>query len=95
MLGSLAFFDIEVDPDPILDRSIGRSERLGTGEEPAVMAFGVTNANTHVTRTARLQTIRRDPPRFFVIVRVQKRDMRVPRGVRVGSKPKRMILWQT
>src|SRR4029077_14077957 len=91
--GLLALLNIDVNPDPILHRSIGRSERLGTAEEPAVIAFGVTNANTHVTRRARLQIIRRGPPSFLLIVRMQKRDMRVPRCARVGSEPKRMILW--
>src|SRR6476620_7272347 len=73
-----ALLNIEVDPDPILQRSIGRAERLGTAEEPAVIALGVANANIHVTRRARLQIIRRDPARLFVIVRMQKGDMRVP-----------------
>ena len=55
--GLLAFFDIEVDPDPGEDRSVVPTERLRATEEPAVIAFGVTNARTHLTRTARLQTV--------------------------------------
>src|SRR5260221_4997914 len=93
-LGLLALLNIEVDPDPILHRSIGRSEGLGTGEEPAVIAFGVTNAKTHVTRTAGFQITRRGPPGLFVIVRMQKGEMRVPCGASDGSEPKRMIPWQ-
>src|SRR6202163_2171301 len=56
-LGLLALLNIEVNPDPILHCSIGRSERLDAAEEPAVMAFGVTNAKTHLARTACLQTV--------------------------------------
>jgi hypothetical protein len=40
-LGLPAFFDVEVDPDPIEERSVVPSESLGATEEPAVMAFGV------------------------------------------------------
>ena len=77
-LGLLALLDIEVDPDPILHRSIGRSERLGTAEEPAVIALSVANSTTRLSGAARPQIVRPDSPHFFVIVRMQKGDMRVP-----------------
>src|SRR5712692_10631818 len=93
-LGFLAFVDVEVDPDPILHCSIGRSERLGTAEEPAVIALSVPNSTTRLSGAARPQIVRPDSPHFFVIVRMQKGDMRVPRGARLGSEAKRMILWQ-
>src|SRR5712671_4644427 len=93
-LGFLAFVDVEVDPDPILHCSIGRSERLGTAEEPAVIASSVPNSTTRLSGAARRQIVRGDSPHFFVIVRMQKGDMRVPRGASDGSEPKRMILWQ-
>ena len=91
-LGLLVLFDIEVDPDPVLHRSIGRSERLGTAEEPAVIAFSVAKAKTHLTRKAGLQTIGPDSPRFLVIVRMEQGDMRVPRGTSVVAEAKRIIL---
>src|SRR6266850_1309088 len=93
-LGLLALLNIEVDPEPILHRSIGRSERLRTAEEPAVIALSVPNATTRLTGTARPQIVRPDSPHFFVIVRMQKGDMRVPRSARVGSEPKRVVLCQ-
>src|SRR6266404_3044828 len=93
-LGFLAFVDVEVDPDPILHCSIGRSERLGTAEEPAVVALSVPNSTTRLSGAARPQIVRPDSPHFFVIVRMQKGDMRVPRSASDGSEPKRMILWQ-
>jgi hypothetical protein len=55
-LSLLAFVDIEIDPYPIEERAVFPSERLRPTEEPAVMALSVTNAKTHLTRTARLQT---------------------------------------
>src|SRR5258705_4917248 len=93
-LGFLAFVDVEVDPDPILHCSIGRLERLGTAEEPVVIPLSVPNSTTRLSGAARPQIVRPDSPHFFVIVRMQKGDMRVPRSARVGSEPKRMILWQ-
>src|SRR5229473_3353378 len=93
-LGLLALLNIEVNPDPMLHRSIGRSEGLGTAEEPAVIALSVSNSTTRLSGAACPQIVRPDSPHFFVIVRMQKGDMRVPRGARVGSEPKRMIRWQ-
>src|ERR1700737_3467238 len=69
-LGLLALLNIEIDPDPILHRSIGRSERLGTAEEPAVIALSVPNSTTRLSGAARPQIVRRDSPHFFVIVRM-------------------------
>src|SRR6266446_4962569 len=94
-LGLLAFVDVEIDPDPILDRSIGRSERLDAAEEPAVIALSVPNSTTRLSRAARPQIVRPDSPHFFVIVRMQKGDMRIPRGACVDSEPKRVILRQS
>src|SRR5262249_23460819 len=51
-LGSLAFFDVDVEPDPVEDRSVVAAERLRATEEPAVIAIGVANAKTHLTRRA-------------------------------------------
>src|SRR5260221_1072820 len=93
-LGLLALLNIEVDPDPILHRSIGRSERLGAAEEPAVIALSVPNSPTRLSGAARPQIVRPDSPHFFVIVRMQKGEMRVPCGASDGSEPKRMIPWQ-
>ena len=56
-LDLLPFVDVEVDPDPIKDRSIISSKRLRPTEEPAVVAFAAANAKTHLSRTARTQTL--------------------------------------
>src|SRR5713101_6392750 len=93
-LGLLAFVDVEVDPDPVEDRSVVPTERLRATEEPAVIALSVPNSTTRLSGGARPQIVRPDSPHFFVIVRMQKGDMRVPRGASDGSEPKRMILWQ-
>ena len=53
----LAFFDIEVDPDPIEKRSVLRPKRLGTTEEPAIVTFSVTNPKTHLASAAGPQTL--------------------------------------
>src|SRR5258706_6229346 len=56
--GLLPFFDVEVNADPIEDRSVVRSKGLHAAEEPAVIAFGVTEARAHLASIARLQTLR-------------------------------------
>ena len=56
-LGLLAFFDVEVDPDPVEDRSVVPSKRFRATEEPAVVAFSVTNPKAHLTRAAGAQTV--------------------------------------
>src|SRR5258708_34425183 len=91
-LSLLALLTIEVDPDPILHRSIGRSERLSTAEEPAVIALSVPNSTTRLSCAARPQIVPPHSPHFFVVVRMQKGAMGGPRGACVGSEPKRMIL---
>src|SRR5712692_2299378 len=93
-LGLLAFVDVEVDPDPVEDRSVVSTERLRATEEPAVIALSVPNSTTRLSGAARPQIVRPDSPHFFVIVPMQKGDMRVPRSASDGSEPKRMILWQ-
>ena len=50
LLCLLAFFDVEVDADPIQERAVLRSQRLGPTEEPPVLALGVTDSKTHFTR---------------------------------------------
>src|SRR5207249_3148039 len=88
---SLAFLDIEVDSDPVEDRSVVRSKGLRAAEEPAVAAFSVTSPKTHFAWAASSQALRPDPPRLLMILWMEKGDMGVPgwRGVR--SIPKRMI----
>src|SRR5712671_3299839 len=93
-LGLLAFVDVEVDPDPVEDRSVVRTERLRAAEEPAVIALSVANSTTRLSGAAGPQIVRPDSPHFFMIVRMQKGDMRVPRSARDGSEPERMILRQ-
>src|SRR6266853_451509 len=93
-LGLLAFVHVEVDPDPVEDRSVIPTERLCATEEPAVIALSVPNATTRLSGAARPQIVRPDSPHCFVIVRMQKRDMRIPRGPRVGSEAQWMILRQ-
>src|SRR5258706_10587845 len=86
-LGLLAFVDVEVDPDPVEDRSVVPTERLRAAEEPAVIALSVPNSTTRLSGASCPQIVRPDSPHFFVIVRMQKRDMRIPRGPAVASKP--------
>src|SRR4029077_1986954 len=66
-LGLLALLNIEINPDPILHRSIGRSERLDSAEEPAVIALSVPNSTTRRSGASRPQIVRPDSPHFFVI----------------------------
>src|SRR6267154_1262377 len=94
-LGLLAFVNVEVDPEPVEDRSVVPTERLRATEEPAVIALSVPNSTTRLSRAARPQIVRPDSPHFFVIVRMQKGDMRIPRGACVDSEPKRVILRQS
>src|SRR6267143_4470022 len=51
----LTFFDVEVDPDPVEDRSVVRSKGLRATEEPAVPTFSVASPKLkfHV-RTSRI-----------------------------------------
>src|SRR5579864_5449304 len=51
-----AFFNLEVNPDPIQQSSIARPERFCATEEPAVPSFRVANSKTQLTGTARAQT---------------------------------------
>src|SRR5258707_10059057 len=43
-----AFFNLEVDPDPIQQSSVARPERLRATEEPAVPSFGVTTSKARL-----------------------------------------------
>ena len=52
----LAFFNLEVNPDPIQQSSIARPERFGATQEPAVPSFRVSNSKTQLTGAARAQT---------------------------------------
>src|SRR6266850_3533400 len=88
---SLAFLDIEVDSDPVEDRSVLRSKGLRAAEEPAVAAFSVTSPKTHFARAAGSQALRPDPPGLLMILWMEKGDMRVPCWRGVCSIPKRMI----
>jgi hypothetical protein len=53
----LTFFDVEANSDPVEDRSVVRSKGLHATEEPAVVAFSVTNPKTHLARAAGPQTL--------------------------------------
>src|SRR6266853_6703648 len=44
-----AFFNLEVNPDPIQQSSIARPVRFCATEEPAVSSFSVSNSKTHLT----------------------------------------------
>src|SRR6266567_5881436 len=48
-----AFFNLEVNPDPIQQSSIARPQRFGTTKEPAVPSFRVTNPKACLTGAAR------------------------------------------
>jgi hypothetical protein len=41
--------NVEVNPDPIQQSSIARSEGFGPTEEPALPTFSVTNSKSHLT----------------------------------------------
>src|SRR5712671_901664 len=74
-LGLLAFVDVDVDPDPVEDRSVVPAQRLRAAEEPAVIALSVPNSTTRLGGAARAQIVRPDSPHFFLIVRMQKGNM--------------------
>src|SRR5882762_9919259 len=52
-LRSFRFFNLEVNPDPIQQSPIARSERLCATEEPAVPSFSLTNSKAFLTGAAR------------------------------------------
>ena len=52
-LGSFAFFDVHIPPDPLQQRSIRSPNRFGATEEPPVPSFGVTHTKTHFTGATR------------------------------------------
>src|SRR5260221_7255617 len=54
-LGSLELFDVEVDPDPIQQRSVFRPERLCATEEPAVRSLRVSHSEPVFPRRPRRQ----------------------------------------
>src|SRR5882762_11991304 len=60
-LGSLELFDVEVDPDPIQQRSIARPERFGATEEPAIRSLSVAHSKTLFTRRGCCEHGRPDP----------------------------------
>src|SRR5580704_6637614 len=51
-LSLFAFFNLEVNSDPIQQSSIAHPERFGATEEPAVPTFSVTNAKACLTGAA-------------------------------------------
>src|SRR4029077_17700866 len=55
--GLLAFFDVEVDPDPVEDCSIVRSKRLRAIEKPAVATFSVASPKAPLARAPGPQTL--------------------------------------
>src|SRR6185503_5791953 len=56
-LGLFAFVDVEIDPDPVEDRSIAPAERLRAAEKPAVIALSVPNSATRLGGAARPQIV--------------------------------------
>jgi hypothetical protein len=52
-LGLLAFLYIEVDPYPIEQRSVARSNWLGATEKPSVSSLSVTHSEIQLTPSAR------------------------------------------
>jgi hypothetical protein len=55
--GLFAFFDIEVNPDPVEDRAVVRSKGLRATKEPAVAAFSIASSKAHLARAAGPQTL--------------------------------------
>src|SRR6516162_5776392 len=56
-LGLFPLFDVDIDSDPVEDRSVVSSKGLRAAEEPAVVALGVTHPKTHLTGAAGPQTV--------------------------------------
>jgi hypothetical protein len=69
-LGLLAFFDIEVNPNPAYERSIAGSQRFGSAQEPPVYPFLVTSSEGYLARASSAKTSRPDPASLFVIIGV-------------------------
>ncbi len=51
-LGLFAFFNVEINPDPIQQGSVRSPNRFGATEEPPVPSFGVMHAKTHLAGAA-------------------------------------------
>jgi hypothetical protein len=51
-LGLFAFFNVEINPDPIQQGSVRSPNGFGATEEPPVSSFGVTHAKTQRTGAA-------------------------------------------
>jgi hypothetical protein len=94
-LSSFAFFDVEIDPDPIQHRSGCVSDRFGPTEEPAVLSFGAAYPKTHLARTAGAQAFRPNPSCLITIIRMQESDVKVPLLTGARTETERMILGQT
>ena len=55
--GLLAFLDVEIDSDPVADRSLGSTQGLSATEEPSVGAFGVADTKAHLAGTSGSQAL--------------------------------------
>src|ERR1700756_1732687 len=48
LLGALRVVDLEIDADPLQERSIARSDGLGATEEPAVPSLTISNSKAQL-----------------------------------------------
>ena len=90
-LGPLLFVNVEINPNPKYQRSIARSQRLGSGTS------GIPPVNRELeTQPSPALPVRRqlepDFTRFIMIIGVQQGNVRIPSSAEIDSKTKRVIL---
>jgi hypothetical protein len=93
--GPLLFVNIEIHPNPTSQCSITRSQGFGSTQEPPVPPFNMTDSKGHLARAPGAKTGRPDSACLFVIIRMQKRDVRVPIRTGVFTETERVIYWET
>src|ERR1700688_2491862 len=83
----LELFDVEINADPIEQRSIVRPERFDAADTPAVSSVSVAYSEGVLTCGAGFETLGPMSARLVAIVRVQQREMGVPGGARADPEP--------
>src|ERR1700691_2629953 len=90
-----AVVDVEIDADPIQHGSVRGPNGVGSTQKPPVHPFSVTTSKGYLARAPGSQTGGPDSTCLFVIVGMQKSNVRIPLSADVNSETKRMVLRQS
>ena len=94
-LGSLLCVDVEIDPNPKEYGTVRSPDGFGSTQEPPIPPFGVTTSKSYLARATSTKAGRPDSACLFMILRMQKSNVRIPLPTDVDSETKRMILRQS